>query len=101
MSSRIANLFSAPPASTGQAELCERFWDDSSPQARALLRWLQASQELFPAFTGPLLRLLGAVSSGEHAQAAAAFLKSISQVCAAACAVELLMVLRCCLVATR
>ena len=71
--------------SAGQAGLCERFWEGSSPQARALQRWLQASQELFPAFPAPLLRLLGAVSSGDHAQAAAAFLKGISQASCALC----------------
>ena len=68
----------------GQPGLCERFWDKTSPQGRALQRWLQASQGLFPAYSGPMLRLLGAVSSDEHAQAAAGFLKGISQASAAA-----------------
>ena len=65
----------------GKAELCGRFWEEGSPHARALQRWLLAAQQLFPAFPEPMLRLLGAVSAGQHAQPATVFLKGIAEVC--------------------
>ena len=69
-------------ALAGQPDLCLELWGNkavpTTPQARPVHHWLRLVGALFPAFPGPLLRLLRCLSADSASAAAAdGFLKSI------------------------